>query len=152
EPDFEESKPQGVIRIAVIGDSYVFGIGVENEGTLRSRLQAELSRRWPRQRFQVLNLGMPGNNIASHIDLFEIAASRFDPDVVVLCLTLPNDLSRWDEQSGRRDARRLSLFSFVRFLLGDAANSLWASMFLDSAVTPAGLSHLDAQLSRLEAI
>jgi hypothetical protein len=152
EPQFEPTKQDGVIRIALIGDSYVFGIGVDQEGTLGAHLEADLSRRWPGQRFEVLNLGMPGNNLASHIDLFAIATARFDPDAVVLCLTLPNDLSRWDEQDARQDARRLSLFSLVRFLTGNAATSLWASMFLDNSVTPAGLQHLDRQLARLEAI
>ena len=152
EPEFDERKPDGVIRVALIGDSYVFGVGVNSEGTLRSHLVAELSRRWPAQRFEVLNLGMPGNNLASHVDLFSIATARLDPDAVVLCLTLPNDLSRWDEQVARQDARHVGLFSFVRFLSGEAAPSLWASMFLDSAVTPAGLQHLDRQMLRLEEI
>src|SRR5262249_40635070 len=141
--DFDERRRDGVVRVALIGDSYVFGIGVAADGTLAARLAAELSRRWPDDKFEVLNLGIPGDNLASHVELFAAATVRLDPDVVVLCLTLPNDLSRWDEQVARQDARHLSPFSFVRFLTGDAAESLWASMFLERSVTSAGLEHLD---------
>jgi hypothetical protein len=151
-PEFEEEKPDGILRIVLIGDSFVFGTGVDYEGTLAHRLASELNRRFPAQGFEVLNLGIPGDNLSSHVELYRTAIARLDPDVVVLCLTLVNDLSRWDEQAARRDARRMSPFSLVRFLAGDAVEPLWALMFLESSLTPAGLDHLDRELSRLEGI
>lgn len=151
-PEFEETKPDGVIRIVLIGDSFVFGTGVDYEGTLPHQLAAELRHRFPGPRFEVLNLGIPGDNLSSHVELYSAAVERLHPDVVVLCLTLVNDLSRWDEQEARQDARRPSWFSFVRFLTGDAVESLWALMFLERKTTQAGLDHLDRQLSRLEEI
>src|SRR5262249_22694550 len=60
--DFDERRRDGVVRVALIGDSYVFGIGVAADGTLAARLAAELSRRWPDDKFEVLNLGIPGDN------------------------------------------------------------------------------------------
>jgi hypothetical protein len=151
-PDFELRKEDGVVRIALIGDSFMFGIGIDDEDTLPRHLAAELTRRWPTPRFEVLNLGIPGNNLSSHVELFSTATEQLDPDVVVLGLTLANVLSRWDEQVARRDARRMSAFSFVRFLIGDAVESLWAMLFLERSTTPAGLEHLDRQMSRLDQI
>jgi hypothetical protein len=152
QPDFDWTKEEGVVRIALIGDSFMFGIGVEDEDTLPRHLAVELARRWPTARFEVLNLGIPGNNLSSHVEMFTTATERLDPDVVVLGLTLANDLSRWDEQVARRDARRISAYSFVRFLVGDAVESLWAMLFLERSTTPAGLEHLNRQMSRLDQI
>jgi hypothetical protein len=152
QPDFDEEKPAGVLRVILIGDSFVFGIGVDHDSTLPYHLAAELERRFPSERFQVLNLGIPGNNLASHVELYSTATARLHPDAVVLCLTLVNDLSRWDEQVAREDARRWSAFSLVRSLAGDGAEALWPLLFLERSTTPAGLEHLDRQLSRLERI
>jgi hypothetical protein len=152
EPPFASLKPNGAIRVALIGDSYVYGTGVSEDGTLRARLAEELARRWPGRLFEVLNLGIPGDNLGSHVDLFAATMARLQPDAVVLCLTLANDLSRWDEQVERQDARRVGLFSFVRFLVGDAAGWLWAAFRLETTVTPAGLAFLDQQIGRIEAI
>jgi hypothetical protein len=151
-PSFEAAKTEGVIRVALIGDSFVYGAGINEDATLRARLAEELARHWPDRRFEVLNLGMPGNNLASHVELFLTATEQLDIDAAVLCLTLPNDLSRWDEQVERQDARQISLFSVVRFLTGDAAGWLWGALRLETAYTPAGLAHLDMQFARLRAM
>jgi lysophospholipase L1-like esterase len=148
EPDFDLDKPAGVTRVALLGDSYVQGVGVEVPDTLSANLQPELARRLPERRFDVVNLGVPGDNLASHVDLYE-AALRLDPDVVVLCLTLPNDLSRWDLQEQLRAARRPGLFGVARYLLGDAAAALWDATLLEHSITVAGLAHLERQVARL---
>jgi hypothetical protein len=149
-PDFAESKAdEQAIRVVVIGDSFVFGIGVDDDATLHRHLAAELERRWPARSFEVLNLGIPGNNLSSHVTMYATAVQRLEPDAIVLALTFANDLSRWDEQDARRDARRLGAFSFARFLFGEAAESIWALLFLERSTTPAGLEHLDGELRRL---
>jgi lysophospholipase L1-like esterase len=145
---FATEKPPGVRRVVVVGDSYVFGVGVEENDSLPVALRDELFRRDPARPIEVLDLGVPGDNLASHLDVIS-AAARLSPDLVVLGLTLPNDLSRWDVQTARRDAQRISAFSFGRFLFGDAAGPFWDLARLERAITPAGLSHLDAQLARL---
>lgn len=151
-PDFADRKRDGTIRIALIGDSFVFGIGVNYDGTMRPHLESELARLWPGRSFEILNLGIPGNNLASHITMVEVATARLEPDVVVLGLTLSNDLSAWDEQDARNDTRRYGSYSFARFLLGDSVESLWAMMFLDRETTPGGLERLETQLRRLDRI
>ena len=152
EPAFAIERQPGVVRGVLVGDSYVFGVGVEPDGTLSSNLEAELRRRRPDRRFEVLNLGIPGDNLASHVSLYEEAAARLDPQIAVVCLTLPNDLSRWDDQVARDEARRAGAFSVARWLVGEAAVPLWDHLLLDRSITPAGLAHLDGELGRLARI
>jgi hypothetical protein len=153
EPGWAPEKAQGTRRIALIGDSYVFGVGVERADTLSSALGAELASRSPGRRDEIVNLGVPGSNLQSYVDVYE-AADRLGLalDVVVVCLTLPNDLSRWDSQVARRASARVGIFSAARFVLGDAASTFWDLARLERAVTPAGLAHLDEQLRRLAAL
>ena len=73
------------------------------------------------------NLGISGDNLTSHVDLLESSVGRLGLDLVVLCLT-NEDLSPWDGQLERRDAGRLSAFSFTRLLLGEGAPWLLARL------------------------
>jgi hypothetical protein len=153
EPDFQDRKAEGTLRIALIGDSFVFGSGVPIEGTLAQSLSREIRRDHPGQQTEVINLGVPGHNLASHVDLYAAAVERLSPDVVVLCLTVPGDLSRWDVQDELRDAARPSVFALGRLLLGGAgARVLWSVLLLENDYTPAGIAHLERQMERLAAL
>lgn len=149
-PDFAEAKPAGVLRVALVGDSFVFGSGVELDGTLSARLAAELRERSGGARAEVLNLGVPGANVASYVDLARAAAARLAPDAIVICLIVPNDLSRWDVQDVRRERARPGAFAVASFLLGrEAARTAWDLALLERRTTPAGLAHLRRQIARL---
>ena len=151
EPGWSPEKPNDTRRIALIGDSYVFGVGVEVGDTLSSALGAELTRRARDRRTEIVNLGVPGSNLSSYVDVYA-AAQGLALDEVVVCLTLPNDLSRWDSQVARRESMRVSAFSAARFVLGDAAGTFWDLARLERAITPGGLANLDEQLARLTAL
>ena len=49
------------------------------------------------------------------------ATARLDPDIVVLCVNAPNDLSPWDRQLEWRERRRPGAFSAAHFFFGQAA-------------------------------
>ena len=102
--------------------------------------------------FEVVNLGMPGHNIASHVDLYREATVQLAPDVAVVCLTLPNDLSRWDVQAQRRDERRVGALSIANFLVGPRASTFFHELLLERRETPEGIAHFDAELARLDRI
>lgn len=150
QPEWRPHRAAGSRRIALVGDSYVFGIGVEEGDTISASLQSELVRRAPERAVEVINLGIPGANLTTHIDVAE-AADELELDVLIVCLTLPNDLSRWDGMQARREAARVSPYSIGRFFLGQAADALWELANLDRFTTNAGLAHLDRELSRLAA-
>jgi hypothetical protein len=148
EPGWSLDKPEGAYRVALFGDSFVYGIGVEVEGTLSAALTTELARKSQGRRVEVVNLGIPGANLATYVDAYA-AAERLGADAAVVCLVLPNDLSRWDVLAARRAAQRVGAYSFARFLFGNAAGALWDLARLERADTAAGLAHLDREMTRL---
>ncbi len=80
--DFDWKKPAGVIRIAVMGDSSVFGVPVAGDETFSAVLERELTRRFPGRRFEVLNLGIPGMTMKKLIRLYE-ALGQLEADFVL---------------------------------------------------------------------
>ncbi len=115
--EWTPEKPAGTFRVVVVGDSFVFGSGVEEQDTVSERLRADLVRRWPTRPVEVLNLGIAGANLGTHARMVQIARDVFAPDAIVLCLTLGDDLKRSDLQDDKQALRRVSLFSFASFWL-----------------------------------
>jgi hypothetical protein len=81
----------GVYRIAVIGDSWGFGWGVEYEKTLVRRLETLLREKEPGRGVELLNFSIPGHNMKQHYFILEDEVLRFRPDRVLLLLHL-NDV------------------------------------------------------------
>jgi len=78
------AKPAGTIRVVVIGDSVVFGHGVNDPNDrVTEVLERELNKRGD-QRYEVLNLSDSGVATDAECGWLEFLAMRFDPDVVVL--------------------------------------------------------------------
>jgi hypothetical protein len=147
--EWSQQKAGGVVRVAIVGDSFVFGSGVEEADTLSQQLGERLRERFASSRFEVLNLGVPGNNLASHLGMLRVAEEKLDADVLVLCLTLPNDLSEWDGQEERLAHGRIGGFSLASFLFGyRAAITLWGERKLARDLTREGLAFLQAEVSR----
>lgn len=69
-----------VASIAILGDSYVFGHGVEEEETFAARLRA----RWPGA--QVGNFGVIGYSTDQELLLLRDVVLPLAPDLVILCL------------------------------------------------------------------
>jgi lysophospholipase L1-like esterase len=74
----------GTVRIAIIGDSFTFGWGVEERESFVTMLEARLERQYPGRRFEVLNFGVPGYNTAMECATLEHKALKFRPDFVIL--------------------------------------------------------------------
>lgn len=84
---YSETKPDHVIRIAIVGDSIAFGFRV-NENEIYSKvLEKDLNRSFP-GRFEVLNMGVAGYNTLQEIELLKTRGLRFDPDIIVLNYSL----------------------------------------------------------------
>lgn len=150
-PEFALEKKPGVFRVALVGDSFVEGDGILDEKmTLAMQLERELSTRNPGVSYEVLNLGIAGNNFASHVTTTGEALEQLDLDAVVVCLTLNNDLSPVDGQVLRAAARRPSLFSFLRAVLGDSVNTIALRLTaVGHETTPRDIEHGAAQSARL---
>jgi hypothetical protein len=79
ERDFSDDKPPGVYRIAVVGDSFTHGNGLDS-----SQRYTDLLDRWLPDRFEVLNFGLAGNNTPQHLDNLRGSVLPAHPDFVVL--------------------------------------------------------------------
>jgi hypothetical protein len=87
-PEIERKKPPGTRRVMGLGDSVMFGWGVDEEQSYLGILDHELRRRQP---VEVLNLAVPGYNTAMQVADFVDRGSAFEPDLVILHV-VNNDL------------------------------------------------------------
>jgi hypothetical protein len=94
EPSPEIVKRQGVFRIVLIGDSIVFGVRTPSDKTIGSVLQKRLDEIVIPgvQKFEVINLGMPGHNINQYAAVLKKYGMRFSPDLIIAGITISNDL------------------------------------------------------------
>jgi hypothetical protein len=149
-PSFSDEKPAGTERGVLIGDSFVMGSGVALPDTLAESLRRVLADRAPRQAYEILNLGIGGDNLPSHVDVYEEAVRRLAPDFVVLCLTLPNDMSAYDDQVVRREERRLGGYTLAKWAFGPwFATWMWSAGRVATGVTPEAIAVLDREIGRL---
>jgi hypothetical protein len=89
EPDDDLARERW--RVALLGDSVVFGVEHSQERTLSSLLQDELDPTG--QRIRVLNFGLGGLNLAELVEWLRLKDAHYDVDEVVLLLN-PNDYAR----------------------------------------------------------
>ncbi len=87
-----KERTPGVARVAVMGDSTVFGWGVDDGGALSDGLQAALDAEAP-GRFEVLNAGQPGYSTTQVAWLFDEVVAAYRPDRVVVFVSM-HDFNR----------------------------------------------------------
>jgi lysophospholipase L1-like esterase len=80
--DYAYEKPEGVLRILVLGDSFTIGYEVEQDETYSAVLERYLERHGVRA--EVLNAGMSGASTAEALVFLEHEGVRYEPDIVVL--------------------------------------------------------------------
>ena len=85
------AKPDNITRIAILGDSFVLGIGVEDKDTLPANFERAIRSNY--NNTEVLNFGWSGTSTDKQISLLERYVLSFDPDIVIIVLFL-NDSDR----------------------------------------------------------
>jgi hypothetical protein len=80
--DYEYEKPEGVLRVLVLGDSFTIGYEVGQDETYSSVLSRFFEKHGVRA--EVLNAGMSGNSTAEALVYLENEGFKYEPDVVVL--------------------------------------------------------------------
>jgi lysophospholipase L1-like esterase len=91
-PEATLAKPDGVRRVAVLGDSIAFGYWVAEEDAFTRQLEGMLGEvRGLGPRVEVLDFGVPGYNLDQEIEQLRSMVLDFAPDVVVVAFCL-NDL------------------------------------------------------------
>jgi hypothetical protein len=93
-PDYAKVKPPGVIRIAVIGDSYAEAIQVAEDKTFTAVSGRELADcpSLKGKRIEAMNFGVDGYGTAQELITLQRKVWSYSPDIVVLAIFLGNDL------------------------------------------------------------
>ena len=97
-------------RLLILGDSFAFGMGVDDGATFPEQLEAALRP----ERATVFNAGVPGYTITDQLELWDAKLHAFPVEVVVLCHTAsdipemgrPTSLRRflaWDDEQPATD-------------------------------------------------
>lgn len=92
-PDRPFAKPDGVRRVAFLGDSMIASLGVDEQDTLVHRLQEMLNESAPDVTWEVLNFGVAGASPGQEIALYRGLVSRYETDIVLCGYYVGNDLA-----------------------------------------------------------
>ncbi len=93
-PDYPHAKPPGVIRVAVLGDSYVEAMQVAEDQTFTSVISRSLTAdpALRGKRVEALNFGIDGYGTAQEMLTLRDRVWAYHPDIVVLAVFLGNDI------------------------------------------------------------
>ncbi|MFZ5803156.1 MAG: GDSL-type esterase/lipase family protein [Candidatus Omnitrophota bacterium] len=80
--EYSLSKPEGVLRIAFLGDSVVYGYGLAGHETIPNQLERVYADRGVPA--EVLNMGVSGYDTEQAVEFFKVVGQAFRPDVVIL--------------------------------------------------------------------
>jgi len=87
--DYPWHKPAGVKRIVVLGDSYVWGYGVDQDAIFTEVLERSLGKHDPQ--WEVINTGVSGWGTDQEYLYLREEGFRFSPDIVVVAYFIGND-------------------------------------------------------------
>lgn len=89
------TKPEGGLRIALLGDSYAEALQVSLDDSFSSQLERQLSecdQTGYNGLVEVINFGVSGYGTGQELLMFRHRARAFNPDLVLLLFTTGNDI------------------------------------------------------------
>jgi hypothetical protein len=84
--EYQKEKPEGTFRIVILGASYLFGAGVNQEEDFESLLEKRLNEEnsgTPYANYEVLNFGVGSRSLPQSLHVLKTIARPFDPDMVM---------------------------------------------------------------------
>ena len=82
--DYVQKKDRGVVRIALLGDSFVYGHGVNDNEVVSFILEQYLNESRSQTRYEVLNFGVSGFGQAEEFMTYRKLVRKYEPDLVVI--------------------------------------------------------------------
>lgn len=96
--EYNYQKKEGVFRIAILGDSFTFGHGVELENTFAKQLENRLQNKFSQKSIEVINLGMIGYSTGDCYKFLISEGYKYSPDLVIYAFFV-NDFNDNDMKS-----------------------------------------------------
>ncbi|XKT74355.1 MAG: SGNH/GDSL hydrolase family protein [Patescibacteria group bacterium UBA2163] len=95
--EYTVKKPKDVFRIMTLGDSFTYGMYVNTEENYSEQLEDMLNNscRSDGQRFEVINAGVPGYDVAYTSERLKNRGAQYEPDLFVWYLN--NPFHKWNE-------------------------------------------------------
>jgi hypothetical protein len=120
--EHDKAKPEGVFRIAVLGDSYAEALQVSQEEAFWSVLERELERcpALGGRRVESINFGTSGYGTAQELMTLRHRVWDYDPDVVLLAFLTGNDLRNNVRELERDPARPYFVVRDGQLVLDDS--------------------------------
>lgn len=143
---FSPVKPPGIYRVAIQGDSFTFGNGLNEEQRYSNLLQ-----RWLPASFEVLNFGFPGHNTINHRHTIRSRVLPLRPDFVLLQWFV-NDVEGVDMAMRPHFLPLLPYSSFQQWIaqhsaLYSLANLRWIQWQISAGLAPSYPAYLSARFS-----
>jgi hypothetical protein len=88
--EFKQEKTAGLIRIAGIGDSFVFSV-VPYEYNFLTLLENKMNAPPGDRRFEILNMGIPATSPREYFSVLVKEALPLKPDAALICIFVGND-------------------------------------------------------------
>ncbi|MBT5872776.1 MAG: hypothetical protein HOH43_05105 [Candidatus Latescibacteria bacterium] len=87
-------KANNTVRVLVIGDSFIYGPGVDIQNTFCRQLETQLNEGGRADRFEVINAGVPAFDTWQSLKWLSRLGPRLKPDIIVLGFYIGNDISQ----------------------------------------------------------
>ncbi len=87
-PEIAQQRPEGVYRIALLGDSVTYGTGINYDETIAYKLQEALAERLPKRTIQVINCGVPSTNTGQQVAHCVKRVLKTQPNLVLIITTI----------------------------------------------------------------
>ncbi len=144
--DYEHQvvKATGVKRVLLLGDSFTYGPGVQQEQIYPAVTERILNRNKAGQEYEVLSMACGGYGPEHYLAVLKTFGLKFNPDVVVAGLYVENDITDWLDlapQPGLPDRgyRERALYAVNNFLEQRSHFFIFARARLDYPLWRLGL-------------
>lgn len=114
--EFSPDKQNGVTRVCTFGGSTTFGYGVTDKQTYPYYLEEDLNRLAGRQKYEVINCGIPSYRMKHIYNLFTKEVMGYSPDMIVIYAAW-NDAFMYELVSGNSIPWQIHKALYYRWML-----------------------------------
>lgn len=89
--EYPLKKANNTVRIAFVGESFIFGFGIEINETVAKILEYKLNSRSKNKNYEAINFGVPAYGTEQEYILIKNDIIKYEPDIIILAFS-PYDL------------------------------------------------------------